>query len=311
MTKAARTDIHRPGAIIPADYECVLMYSLAHSAGGFPMRAIGVDCTVDRRSEDEGGNIVWGQHGPGARCCVAALRASGARFAATGGLGSCSVCGVGFLHGSVWRHTSGEHIYVGHICADKYELMADWSAHERALDRLHAATGKAIQAKMNAEARARFLAAHPGLESALQTDHRIIADIASYFRTNHTMSEKQVALVMKLHNEIVNPAPKVDERHVAAPTGRVTFTGLVVSAREHDSQFGTTIKVTVKVTTPDGATWLAWGTAPRNALSEAASHGGLRGCTVEFTATLKPGREPHFALMSRPIGRVIAQRVAS
>lgn len=305
-----RTDIHRPGVIIPADYSLVLMYSLAHQDNGFPMPPLGVNCVTEHMGYADDGSVIRGTH-HGERCCVERLRENGSKFVQTGGLGKCSVCGASFLHGSVWVHdATGEHLFIGHQCADKYELMADWSSRELRLDRLHRQTAREIAVEQNRVARAAFLSENPGLEEALATEHRIIADIAARFRTQCHLSPKQVALVMKLHNEIVNPAPKTEEKHAAAPTGRVTFTGEVVSAREHDTQFGTSLKITVKVTTADGATWLAWGTAPRNVLAEAAGKGGVRGCTVEITATLKQGRDAHFALMSRPNGRVVAARAA-
>lgn len=94
-----------------------------------------------------------------------------------------------------------------------------------------------------------------------------------------------------------------NEKHVNAPTGKQTFKGRVVSVKIQNGAYGTTLRMTVKVTTPAG-TWLAWGTAPMGCLSESCNHGGLKGCDVEITATLKPGRDPHFAILSRPRGKV-------
>jgi hypothetical protein len=82
----------------------------------------------------------------------------------------------------------------------------------------------------------------------------------------------------------------------------MTFRGRVLSLKSHDSQYGPTWKLCVRVE-GDGGCWLAWGTCPASILSAAA--GRVRGALVEITAALLPGREPHFALLKRPAGRVL------
>jgi hypothetical protein len=71
----------------------------------------------------------------------------------------------------------------------------------------------------------------------------------------------------------------------------------VVSCKTYESDFGTSLKMTVKVTTSTG-TWLCWGTVPSNL--DGFNGGPLKGCKIEFTATLVKGREAHFALFKRP-----------
>lgn len=81
--KNERTDAHRPSAIIPTDYVFVLHYSLPIGGIGFNTAAL------------------------------TELRAS-AKFAATGGIGKCSVCGACYNHGEVWLHVpTNEHIHGG------------------------------------------------------------------------------------------------------------------------------------------------------------------------------------------------------
>lgn len=160
----------------------------------------------------------------------------------------------------------------------------------------------------NTEATRRaFLATHPGLGVALQTNHRIIDDIRSRFTRYGSMSDKQVALVLRLAAE----GPRAVEKTVAAPvTGdRCTFTGKVVSAKQMLSQFrrgDSDYKMTVKVETADGV-WLAWGTIPSSILAD-RSFEAVIGTTVEVTAGLKAGRDAHFALLVRPSGRIVAER---
>ena len=97
-----RTDLHRPGAIVPAHYVYVLSYSLPTFENGWPIPAINVDLILKLKQEPN------------------------AIFAKTGGVGKCSVCGAHFIYGDLWRHTfSGEYIHLGHDCADKYSLLKE------------------------------------------------------------------------------------------------------------------------------------------------------------------------------------------
>ena len=68
----------------------------------------------------------------------------------------------------------------------------------------------------------------------------------------------------------------------------------------------------VKVTT-DAGTWIAWGTCPESILEAGRLNTNgdvsiaLRGAEIQFDAALKPGREAHFAIASRPTkGKVLA-----
>lgn len=320
MAKTQRTDPHRPGAIIPAEYDFVLSYSLASSSGGYPVPAIGMNCEIERATWLEGKTpgdrqlLKRGEHDAHGRCCVIGLRQSGAKFAATGGAGKCSVCGACYIYGDVWRHEpTGEHIHIGHDCAEKYRMLTDRSAFELSLGRARQAAAVQVIKQQNAEERAAFLAKHPGLEADLEVEHRIIADIRARFQQYRTMSDKQVALVRKLANEVRNPRVREEEKHVPAPTGRVKFQGVVVSSKSVENDWGGALKIIVKVSTPDGV-WLAWLTCPQQILNEVADRGvmcstgtvgAVRGCEVEVTATLTPGRDAHFAFGKRPNGRVV------
>lgn len=287
----ARTDIHRPGAIIPADYTYSFSYDLGGSDPHFDP-PINVNLVVK-------------------------MRAEGAAFVATGGLGNCSICGARHRYGDIWRYTpTGEFLHVGHDCADKYAMLADRSAYELEVGRRDRAKATMVIKAKKAQKRAEFLASEPGLETALETDHPIVADIKARFVDFCRLSEKQVELVFKLAGETYCPA-KPAERHVVAPTGRVTFTGTVVSAKLYEGAYGSSVKLTVKVTTADGS-WLAWMTCP-SALQDAVWNSErrdlgdttpvmIKGATVEVKATLEAGREPHFAFAKRPVAKLLALR---
>lgn len=303
----ARNDIHRPAAFVPAAYTFVHSYSLPTSTGGWPIPAWGINCEIDGRTETKNaeGKVETknGTHRPDGKCCIVAMLASGVKFAATGGTGKCSICGAAFLYGDIWVHeATGEHLHVGHTCADKYSMLADRSAFEMAHNRLKEAAAKELLKSQKAEARRDFLNKHPGLEEALKTNHNIVQDIASRFDQYAEMSDKQVALVMKLAADAQKPA----EKRVAAPTGRTTFEGTVVSCKRQNPEFSDRVVMTVKMETAEGS-WMAWGTVPAD-IARAQTAEGLKslvGKKVHLTATLEIGREPHFAFMKRPTGKVV------
>lgn len=228
------------------------------------------------------------------------------------------VCGAVYIYGDVWKHEpTGEHIHIGQDCASKYEMLADRSAFELEADRRKAATARECQKVANRERRVAFLNANEGLEQALKTlNHPIVTDIANRFASYCELSDKQIALVMKLANEV--RASKAREKLIAAPISakRAMFRGVIVSAKSVDGyRGGTEYKITIKIETPDG-NWLAWGTCP-NSMIESAPIGergrldSLRGAEVEITAVLKAALAPHFAIMNRPTGKVVKWSAAS
>jgi len=269
---AIRTDPHRPGLFVPANYTLLVSYVFGHAF----MPPINVDrARAFMAMHPLFKHPTWG-------------------FS----LGKCSVCGAHFNYGDVWLHApSGELVTVGHDCADKYDLMADRSAFELEVGNFKAARAVEIAKAEKAEQQTAFFDAHPGLEAAFVCTHPIVQDIKQRFEKWGDVSPKQIELVLKLAGEAANPTLK--ETMVPAPEGRVTFVGEVQSVKTAYGEFGLQTKVTVKMVTPLGA-WLAWGTCPA-----AIVHEVERGSVVEFTATLKHGRDNYFALMSRPKGRVI------
>lgn len=279
-----RNDPHRPGAIIPSDYEYVLTFE--RSSQDAP--SFGINCALDYRNRETG---ELGQH-HGTKCCLVTLRAAGTKFADLHP-GSCDVCGANFRIGDVWEHLpTHEHIVLGHICADKYSLCAnrsEWETwHKGERDR----RAVAIKARRRAQALDSFLQVHPGLDEILAVDHPILRDMVSQLRRYGSLSDKQIAFAHKLADEVKNPAPP--EKHVSAPEGRVTVRGKIVSVKSVEGPYGTSIKMVVKVETPEGS-WLVWTTAPSAILGTE-----IKGHEVEFTATLTRGRDEFFAFGKRP-----------
>lgn len=309
---APRMDPHRPGAIVPAEYDFVFSYNCATSQDGWPIPSHGINCELDRRREEKDADgktirIVNGEHSKDGRCCIIGLRRiARAKFGGRGSTGQCSICGTHFVYGDVWEHLpSGELLHVGHQCADKYNMLADRSEWELANGRHRHAAAVEVEKALRAEERAAFLEAHPGLEQDLELDHPLLKDLAFRLRQERFLSEKQVALARKLAAEVRDPSLR--EKLVEAPEGRQDLVGTIVSVKEVMGFDGMTTKITVKVETDDGV-WLAWGTCPAAILR---TDKDLRGATVQIRATLKRGRDPHFALMSRPSGSLVKKEVAA
>jgi hypothetical protein len=311
-TSSPRTDVHSPSNIIPAHYSHILSYNLPSSQDGWPVPSSGINCELDYRNPETGEN---GKHSQDGLCCIIGIRhiAKGVFGGKWDSTGKCSVCGANFVYGDVWRHgPTGEFVHQGHTCAAKYEMLADRSAWELKLGRLQAAAAKAVIRARNEEERREFLSANPGLEAALalKDKHSILADLGDKFSIYRGLSEKQVALALKLAHEVNNP--EAAEPTVPAPiqSVRQTFRGVVVSVKDQEGQYGTSWKVTVKVQT-DAGVWLAWGTLPASILDANRAQGrtarALKGAVLEMTATLKPGRDAHFALMDRPKGSIVAE----
>ena len=300
-----RTDPHRKGAIIPADYEHALSYNLATTMDNWPIPSFGINCELDRRQTDETGRVIRnGEHNADGRCCIIGLHKAGAKWATHGTTGQCTACGARFVYGEVWRHIlTGEYIHVGHICGAKYGLVADRTEFDREAGEARRLAAAQYLREQNKAERAEFLADHSGLAEALETDHPILTDMAARFRRWRSLTDKQIALAMKIVDEVRNPPP--EEKHCPAPEGKQTFNGVVVGSKVQKGYYGTQIKITVKVETPDG-NWLAYGTAPAAILDATVNHGGLRGCKVEITATLtRSDRDVHFAFTKRPRGKLV------
>ena len=149
----------------------------------------------------------------------------------------------------------------------------------------------------------------------------ILRDMVRKLNKYGSLSDKQVAFALALPGRIEETRrraeqrarERAEEKKAPAPRGRVTFEGRVVSAKWHETGFGNSIKMTIKVETPEGV-WLAWVTAGSD-LREAYFATGqtgdmvgwLRGRRISLTATLTPGNEPHFAFGKRPTGAKVLE----
>lgn len=279
-----RVDVHRPGAIVPSDYEYVGSYD----AGGAGEPAWGV-VEIRKACEDVG------------------YHRNGMIF---GHIGKCGVCGANFRYGDLWEHVpSKQLVHLGHDCADKYSLIANRPEFETYLATLKAGRKAAIDAEMRRNRRAKYLSDKPELTQALELDHKILRDMSAKVDQYGELTAKQVAFALRLANEVRNPKPV--EPLIPAPVvegKRQTVQGEIVSCKAYETAYGTTIRITVKVRTEHGA-WLAWGTKPASLMrSSSECQGASVGDTIAFDAKLENGRDAHFAIFKRPTNARIVQR---
>lgn len=316
-----RTDPHRPGLIMPTDYQYVFSFGTMPSPGpGLPPMRFNVDRVLKMR--DAG--VMFGHRS----------------------VFQCDICGAHYNHGDVWYHVpTGEHITLGHDCADKYSMFtrrSEWREWHKQQTKLRSLAAKEKKFKMAAH---KFLEERPELKAALElgrywtdadfehwpedSEHgggvkplskkdnqrryreTTLADMRDKINRWGSISDATIAFALKLAAELkaAEEAPEPEEKHVPAPVGRVTVRGTVVSVREQESDFGVSWKMVVKVETPDGS-WLVWCTVPTSILDvfhndhTGGAHEGLyqwlRGKVVQFDAALTPGKDDYFAFGSRP-----------
>lgn len=291
MTTTQRTDIHRPTEMDPENYEFVAAFDNQSVPGWVLLGgdwALAISQKIHR--DDHLGR----------------------------GTFQCHHCGARVRYFAVLEYTpTGEYIVVGETCLDnRFSLVS-----KREFDRLRKAAAldrKAQRIKTEARSfvdnlsgvakvafdRETDLVATFGLDGyALST----ITDIRrKVWNLYGNASERQVAFVERLIAEHIARnaarAEQAEEIKCAAPAGRVTLEGVVVSRKWKDSDYGGCFKITVKVTTPEGV-WLAW-------MSEPAAIETERGDIIRVTATLSPSDNEHFAFGKRPSKAEIIGRSA-
>ena len=294
-----RTDCHRPGVIVPSDYE----YKCSFDCGGFEEPPWGFDDVREAK-----------------KACQDAKE--------FGCPGKCGVCGARFRYGDLWTHTpTGDFIFLGHDCSAKYSLLANRPEFDAHIASLEARRKAAAEASRRGRQFARWCAANPIVasvfegvnEDATDKEAEILRDLASKVRQWGTLSGKQINFAISLGLRRMGPVlpPKPEDIKIPAPVGekRQTVRGILVSKKAYDGAYGTSIKGTIKVISPGGV-WLAWGTLPASLLSgsDPVLSGALScvevGDEIELDAKLIAGREPHFALFKRPTNARIIQKLA-
>ncbi len=275
-TTTGRTDLHRPSAIDPTEYEFLGVFYQGASED------MHLAYAYDHRDLDRAAGSGWWER-----------TFAGGNFATKR---TCDHCGANFSHGAVYRHEpTTDLIAIGHICASTVMLPGvDKAARQRALAERKAQALKTE--RLNKEYREGLLAEHPGLAEALENDHYIAQDIARRFHgSSPQLSEKQIALLFKLQGEAEKRAKERAEQQAnAVPVveGKATeITGKVLSEKWQEGYYGTTHKMLVL----DDRGFKVWGSVP-SALSAVS-----RGDRVSFTAATEASNDDEtFGFFKRP-----------
>jgi len=143
------------------------------------------------------------------------------------------------------------------------------------------------------------------VEAAIILDHmpwsNFARDLSVKFETHKGLSAKQLAwahflAVEQIKRDAIRAAePKPVT--VTAPLGRQVVEGEILRVKVGYGHFGETIRMTVKVVTPEGE-WKCNGTVPSSIRCEDLN--SLEGQIVRFTATLVESDKPEFVFAKRP-----------
>jgi len=302
MTK--RTDIHRPSAINPLDYQFVACSYFPRAGDGL------VDFTELLFNRE-----ILRTH----------MKKTGGKYAGHDHGGNCHVCGAWFIDHAIYYHgDTNSYLNIGFDCADKMDI-----GEARAFRDFRTARKGAFEmraGKMKAEATLKeagldrawelfsTLAGDFGddnaanweaLEEGLSPRHRnrtrgdiyTMFDIVRKLIKYGNLSEKQTNFLGLLVDKIDN-ARKIQAKWDAetakaapAPEGRVEFAGTILKISEYASDWGWAIKATIKT----DAGWRVYVTLPSSA------HEAKAGDRIALRATLTiSDDDPKFAFGKRP-----------
>ena len=187
-----------------------------------------------------------------------------------------------------------------------------YEAREAKREARREATAKRREARAKKKAeelatkRAEFLAENPIVneiwEAYKTNDPRVcwgsdkemsfLESVVSKLESYSSLSEKQVAALIKAWGRANDRAREDAKPKGPAPTGRVEVTGEVIGVKNQVSQFGDQLKMIVKL--ENGSK--VWVSVPASLLGE-----DIRGKTIELTATFEVSKDdPHFAFGKRP-----------
>jgi hypothetical protein len=271
-----RTDIHRPSAIQPEDYDfvCFEYYGSAD-----------LDAIMAMQSQRE------------------IRRAHEAR---TGGTrakhensGSCHVCGAHASYIVVWHNrVTNQYIHTGEDCAEKMDRSyGDISAFRTALKHaleLHAGKRKA-EAVLESHGLQRAWTLYTAESTqTFQREESIIVNIVGKLVKYGNVSEPQVKFIHSLLGAIDNRAAE-NAAAAPVPSGRVVIEGVVLSVKVTEDQFGSHTKILVR----DNTGFKVWGSR----FSINGFDGGVqKDDQVKFTATVEPSSDdPKFGFFKRPV----------
>jgi len=214
--------------------------------------------------------------------------------------GHCAHCGNGRVRWiTVTTHRpTGDRIVFGADCTARLDFA---NRQEWKLAQLQSKAAAGHARLKVWKARCAFLATNPAVAAAIEqakgaahAKNTFVADVLAKLDQFGSLSERQVAAVLSsLQRDVATAARKAVEAQEpkgAAPTGRTTVTGEVLSVKVQEGDYGTVRKMLVKLAS-NAKVWL---TAPSAADIS-------RGDTVTVTATFEVSKDdPSFAFGKRP-----------
>jgi hypothetical protein len=291
----SRTDIHRPSVINPEEYQ----YVAAHYIGD---PGIGAMLDLNAHCREVVGKLV---------------AEKGAKFSRHEHGGTCHVCGANALYLAIFHHLpTNALVEVGEECAQQIENV-DLSRLRRSVK--DATERRAGKAKAQATLASLDLSAAWEIAEQFKQDggdnvpalkyktRRIINDMVNKLVQYGSVSEKQINFLRKLVSDDKNAdaiiAQRAAEKVAAAdcPSGRIQFSGVIVSEKLHESEWGCSIKWVVKT----DAGFCIYVSAPSSAQTgdwqEGAQCFHAKGGRVELVATVEPSpTDPKFGFGKRP-----------
>jgi hypothetical protein len=137
-----------------------------------------------------------------------------------------------------------------------------------------------------------YKANDPRVDWGPNKEMSFLESVISRLESYSSLSEKQVAVLIKAWGRANDRAREDAEPKGPAPTGRVEVTGEVIGVKNQVSQFGDQLKMIVKL--ENGSK--VWVSVPASLLGQ-----DIRGKTIELTATFEVSKDdPHFAFGKRP-----------
>lgn len=288
MSTNARTDVHAPASadFDPQAYDC---YGCYDNSPGYPDGSLAVYRDQVKGLLDRGYRC-----GSGSNC-------------------SCGHCGTRIRYFALLvRDDVKQFIHVGEQClGNRFALAKDEFASLREnarLNRERANLGERIEAL-----KAEFPAVARLVRDGDSAGSDFLSDVRSRFLASGRLSDAQIAAVERAFAGIdrraqwaaerAAEAKRLAEAGVRAPEGRVEVTGVVLSVKQHVSQYGESLKCVVQA----DAGWKVWSTVPASLVDDVDTlvieevEAAIKGKRVSFTATLaRSDRDAAFAFAKRP-----------
>jgi hypothetical protein len=236
-----RTDIHRPSAINPADYDFIAVKYIGSGAAGDAMFAAESRRIIAEHISRTGGKYSTHEHG-----------------------GTCHVCGAMALYLAVYHHPkTNTYICVGEDCAEKMDLFGgDFQSIRKQVAKTKAFTTGKAKAQSVLEARGvdqrAWMIYSATARDDFQFEERTIADLVSKLVAYGSLSDKQWAFMDRLFEKIdaragiesareaERAADAARSQYVGKIGERIIIEGTIFFTTDYETAYGTTYVTGIK-----------------------------------------------------------------